>query len=410
MIQIRSSIVTAVVLTGTFACSDPSSPGSDPIDALPRQLTAAEQKLVAGNNTFAFGLLRQVNTAQATQNVFISPLSASMALGMAANGAGSTTWEAMRGTLGLGTASREEIGEGYKSLIALLRGLDESTDFRIANSIWYDKTFPFSQSFLTESESYFDAEVAGLDFDSPASLGTINGWVSDATEKKIPKIVESLDGDEVMNLINAIHFKGTWKDRFDKSKTTNAPFFAADGSSTNVPMMYQPGPIRVAQTENLTAVDLQYGNTAYSMTVVLPNEGVNINTVVAGMTQASWEQLTAAFSQRNAPLYFPRFKLTWEKKLNDDLTALGMGVAFDPTAANFSRMSPEIDVYISDVIQKTFIEVDEEGTEAAAVTSVGVVPTSAPQPVRVDRPFILVIRERLSGTILFMGKIMKLPA
>src|SRR5688572_22758888 len=177
MIQTRSWITTAALITGTIACSDPSSPGSDPIDALPRQLSAAEQKLVAGNNTFAFQLLRQVNTAQSAKNVFISPLSASMALGMAANGAASTTWESMRATLGLGTASREEIGEGYKSLIALLRGLDKSTDFRIANSIWYDKTFPFSQSFMTESKSFFDAEISGLDFDSPASLGTINGWV-----------------------------------------------------------------------------------------------------------------------------------------------------------------------------------------------------------------------------------------
>jgi serpin B len=405
----RSLMFAGIALTGLAGCTDPSSPDTDPIDALPRQLTAAEQKLIAGNNTYAFGLMRTVSKAQASGNVFISPLSASMALGMTANGAAGTTWEAMRGTLGLGTATREEIGEGYKSLIALLRGLDKSTDFRIANSIWHDVNFPFSQTFLTESESFFDAEVGALDFDNPASLATINGWVSDATAKRIPKIVESLEGDEVMYLINAIYFKGTWKDRFDKSKTTNAPFFAADGSSSNVPMMYHPGPVRVAQAENLTAVDMQYGNTAYSMTVLLPNVGVDINAVVDGLTQASWDQLTGSIHERQAPLYFPRFTLSWEKKLNDDLKAMGMGVAFEPTAADFSRISPK-DLFISEVVQKTFIEVDEEGTEAAAATSVGMVPTSAPQPVRVDRPFILVIRERLSGTILFMGKIMKLPA
>lgn len=402
--------VLALAASLISACSDPNGPGTaQPIDALPRQLSAAEQKLVAGNNTFAFDLIRQINRSKPGDNLFVSPLSASMALGMAANGAAGSTWEAMRATLGLGTASREEIGAGYQSLIALLRGLDKSTDFRIANSIWYEKEFPFEQSFLAESRTWFDAEVQGLDFDDDSSPGRINGWVSEATGKKIPEIVEDLSGDEVMYLINAIYFKGAWTKRFDKGATADAPFHSLDGSSTQVPMMYQSGRMRLAADADLDAVDLLYGNSAFAMTIVLPRPNTGVNDLLASLTQSRWETLQKSFAEREGVLYLPRFRLTWERLLNDDLTALGMGVAFSEIDANFSRMSPRA-LLISKVLQKTFVEVNEEGTEAAAATSVGMVPTSSPPTIRVDRPFILVIRERFSGTILFMGKITRLPA
>ena len=401
---------TCTVLLLLSACSDPSGPGkASTIDRLPRELSVAEQKLVAGNNGFAFDLIRQVNKSAPNSNVFVSPLSASMALGMTANGSAGSTWDAMRSTLGLGSASREEIGEGYKSLIALLRGLDNSTDFRIANSIWYEKTFPFEQAFLTEGKSFFDAEIRALDFGSPASVDAINGWVSDATVKKIPKIIDALSADEVMFLINAIYFKGSWRNRFDKSSTANAPFRAMDGTVSQVPMMYQSERQRVAHSSDFEAVDLLYGNSAFAMTIVLPHEGKNVNDVLASLTQSRWDEMEATFSEESRPLYLPKFRVTWEKTLNDDLAALGMGVAFDDREADFSRMSAR-KLFVSRVIQKTFVDVDEEGTEAAAVTGVGVSVTSAPAPIRIDRPFIFAIRERYSGTILFLGKIAKLPA
>jgi serpin B len=403
LIRQRNAVIW--LIAALAGCSDPNGPGSvSQIDELPRQLSVAEEKLVAGNNAFAFDLIRQVNAGQPDENVFVSPLSASMALGMAANGAAGSTWDAMRSTLGLGSATREEIGSGYGSLIKLLRGLDATTTFRIANSIWYEKSFPFEQSFLAESKSYFDAEVQGLDFGAAGSVTAINNWVSTATEKKIPKIVESLDGDEVMYLINAIYFKGAWKTQFDRSATTNAPFHAIDGTSAPVPLMFQSGLMRVATNTEFEAVDLLYGNSAFAMTVVLPREGLDVNTLLAQLTQSRWEELQDSFAERKAALYLPRFQMTWEKKLNDDLSALGMGVAFSDLQANFSRMSSK-PLFISTVVQKTFVDVNEEGTEAAAATSVGVQPTSAPPTIRVDRPFIFAIRERFSGTILFMGKI-----
>jgi serine protease inhibitor len=393
----------------TLACSDSSGPGADPIDALPRQLTAAEQKLVAGSNSFAFDLFREVNNGQKSKNVFISPLSASMALGMTANGAAGTTYDAMRSTLRLGSASKAEVNEGYKSLIALLRGLDNTTDFRIANSIWYEKTFPFNAAFLSESKSFFDAEVAGLDFTSPSALTTINSWVNESTASKIPAILDNIDPAEVMFLINAIYFKSAWQSKFDKAQTVNAPFFAHDGTQATVPLMNQTATFKIGAGPSYTAVDLPYGNSAFTMTVVLPNQGVDVNAVAASLNEASWNTLTQGFAVQKTMLSLPKFKLTWTSVLNPELRALGMGVAFD--LADFTPMSPRgKELIITKVIQKTFVDVNEEGTEAAAATSVGVGVTSAPPPIRVDRPFIFVIRERLSGTILFIGKVTKLPA
>ncbi len=234
----------------TLACSDPNGPGAQQIDALPRQLTSAEQKLVAGNNAFAFDFFREINNGQRNTNVFVSPLSASMALGMTANGAAGTTYDAMRNALRLGTTSKTEVNEGYKSLIALLRGLDNTTDFRIANSIWYEQTFPFNAPFLADSKSFFDATVSGLDFKNPSSLATINSWVSVSTEKKIPAILDNIDPAEVMFVINAIYFKGSWQTKFDKSQTADAPFMAYDGTRPMVPLMNQNASLRTASAQS----------------------------------------------------------------------------------------------------------------------------------------------------------------
>ena len=402
------TLAPAVLLA--LACGDPSGPAASArLDALPRDLTVAERNLISGSNAFAFDLLRELNTSQRSENVFISPLSASMALGMTLNGAEGETFDAMRNTLRFGTASREDVNASYRSLIDLLRGLDKSTDFRIANSIWYEKTFPFNASFISESQQFFDAKVTPLDFRDNASVATINAWVNEATGKKIPTIVDQISDSTVMYLIDAIYFKGSWHNRFDKSKTANAPFFAIDGSSAAVPMMTQTASLGVAHGSNYVAVDLPYGNSAYTMTVVLPDEGTDINAFAEGMTLEKWKAIDATLHVGETTLFLPRFSVEWKGLLNDALADLGMGIAF--TSADFSRMSPRgKELVIDKVLQKTFVDVNEEGTEAAAVTSVEIGVTSAPQPIRVDRPFVFAIRERLSGTILFVGKIVRLPA
>ena len=395
----------ALVVSG---CSEAIAPGA-PITSLPRALTGSESKIIAGSNDFAFDLFRTGNLAQHKANVFISPLSASMALGMTANGANGATYDEMRSALRLTGATREDVDGGYKSLIALLRGLDAGTTFTIANSIWYERTFPFNDSFLGESKQYFDAQVQALDFKDPSAVTTINTWVSAQTNNRIPKILDSIDPAEVMFLINAIYFKGIWQKQFDKSKTVDAPFHAADGTTPTVPMMSRGSGVQYTATPEYSAVDLPYGNSAFTMTVVMPNPGADIDAFAESFDQTKWNSLVTSLHASELDVFLPRFRMEWKRELNDDLQQLGMRLAF--FNADFTRMSPRgLDLFITRVLQKTFVDVDEEGTEAAAATMVGIGLTSLPAAFRADRPFLVVIRERFSGTILFIGKIAKLPA
>ncbi len=401
-------ILAGMALAGS-ACSEATAPGA-PITALPRVLTESESKIIAGSNDFAFDLFRTGNLAQHKANVFISPLSASMALGMTANGADGATYDEMRTTLRLNGATREDVGGGYKSLIALLKGLDPGTDFSIANSIWFEQTFPFNASFLDESKLYFDAQVQGLDFRSPAAVTTINSWVSAQTKDRIPKILDSIRQEEVMFLVNAIYFKGIWQKQFDKSKTVDAPFHAADGTTALVPMMDRDKGVQYTATPEYSAVDLPYGNSAFTMTVVLPNKpNADIDAFAESFDQPKWNSLVSSLHDSDLEVYSPRFRIEWSRMLNDDLNQLGMRLAF--TNADFTRMSPlGLQLVITQVLQKTFVDVDERGTEAAAATIVGIGLTSLPPLFRVDHPFLVVIREQFSETILFIGKIAKLPA
>ena len=395
----------AVALIGS-ACTEATAPGA-PIAELPRALTGSEGKIIAGSNDFAFDLFRTGNLAQHKANVFISPLSASMALGMTANGANGATYDEMRTALRLSGATREDVDGGYKSLIALLRGLDPGTDFKIANSIWYEQTFPFNASFLDESKGFFDAQVQALDFTNPSAVTTINSWVNAQTNGRIPKILDSIDSSEVMFLVNAIYFKGIWQIQFDKSKTVDALFHAADGTTATVPMMARGKGVQFTATPEYSAVDLPYGNSAFTMTVVLPRG--DIDAFAESFDQPKWNSLVSSLHDSDIEVFLPRFRMEWKRELNDDLQQLGMRLAF--YNADFTRMSPlGLNLVITRVLQKTFVDVDEEGTEAAAATMVGIGVTSAATSFLADHPFLVVIRERFSGTILFIGKIAKLPA
>jgi serine protease inhibitor len=407
------NLALAFVALSVIACRSATDvPQQQPeLKALPRALSASEIQVSSSANRFSFSLFRQVNSDQADKNVFISPISASMALGMTMNGAAGTTFEQMRSALALGDADQDAINGGYKGLIGLLGGLDQTTTFSLANSIWYRQEFPFEQTFLDAGKTWFDADVRGLDFSSPSALPTINGWVNDKTSGKIPTILDRIDGDQVMFLINAIYFKGSWRTRFDPSHTVTAPFHSVGGDQS-AKLMRREGTMRWLQTADFEAVDLPYGNGAYSMTVVLPATGKRVDDVAASLQPSAWKTWMGQFTDAEVELQLPRFKLEWERKLIPDLQVLGMRAAFIDGGADFSRMTtPGSQLYISLVKQKTYVDVNEEGTEAAAVTNVGVAVTSLPvrRPFIVDRPFIFVLRERLSGTILFVGKITRLP-
>lgn len=404
----RALLFAALIVAACDHGGGPTQP--QPLTGLPRALTAAERGVVTGSNAFAFGLLREVVQADTAASVFLSPLSASMALGMTMNGAVGPTLDGMRSALGFGNMPMADIDASFRSLIDLLRGLDGSVDFRLANSIWARQGFPFRQSFYDAARQYFDAETAELDFSSPGAAQTINNWVKDATAGKIPSIVDpAIPSDVVMYLINAVYFKGAWRDRFDAGQTRDGPFTRSNGTSATVKMMHRTGDIAYFATAGARGVVLPYGRDAYAMTVVLPEPGRTLKDLVATLDTATWNRWHDAARTTEVQLSMPRFTLTNDRFLNEPLAHLGMQRALTPTQADFTGMSPAGDrLYISKVRQKTFVDVNEEGTEAAAATSVEIGLTSAPVgPVvfTVDRPFLVAIRERFSGTILFIGAI-----
>jgi serine protease inhibitor len=394
----------AVVLT---ACSDPQSPGHPA-----PSLDAAEQQVSSSGNEFSFALFQQLAKREAGKNVFVSPLSASMSLGMAMNGAAGPTFDAMRTALRLGTGDMGQIDAGYRGLVDLLRGLDPTTTFQIANSIWYRNSVSFRQSFLDTTKKYFDAQVQGLNFaDATGSLATINAWVSANTGGKIPKILDEITPDEVMFLINAIYFKGTWQMKFDPALTTPDRFVAADGTIQTVPFMnrrehLKPMFLFGATQQQVSIVELPYGNGDFAMDIILPPPNASVDSTAAALTSSAWDALIASLKEVDYALAMPKFTLSYERTLTDDLSALGMGVAFTDQA-NFSGMSAA-GLKLEFVKQKTFVDVNEAGTEAGGSTVTGVVPVSLTE-VRINRPFIFVIRERQTGTIVFMGKLLRVP-
>jgi serpin B len=406
---------SVLVLAAVTACHPTASEPApvarvDARTALPRALTPAEQSVLDASNAFSFALWNRLTTAQLDTNIFVSPLSVSFVLGMAMNGANGTTFSEMASALQLGKTPVDSIDRGYRSLIALLTSLDPSTTMEIANSLWYRNGFPFNQSFLNDASTYFGAQVGGLNFDDvPAVLARVNGWASDNTHGRIPKVLDSVDPAAVMYLMNAIYFKGAWRERFD-SAATHVDVFHGVGGDQRVPLMHRDGLMSYAVTASYQAVDLAYGDSTFTMTILLPSAGNTVESVAASLTPTSWQTLVQSLHRAEVALDLPRVTLSWKRDLVGDMKSLGMHAAFD--AADFSRMSPRgRELVISRLQQNAFVKIDEQGTEAAAVTTGIAVVTSLPvrTPMRVDHPFIVVIRERLSGTILFIGKVVQIP-
>ena len=408
----RHSLPGFALLFVLASCS--GEPPTAPLTKLPRALTGSESGIIEADNRFAFSLFRETLAQEpADRNVFISPVSFAMALGMAWNGAGGATRDSMSRALELDGLTPEEVNAAYQSLITLLRALDPSVTFTIANSVWYRQTMTPAPTFLDAVRTAFDATVRPLDFASPDASAAINQWVSDQTRGRITEIVPSaIPGDVIAYLINAIYFKGAWTHRFDPAQTSTGAFRLRDGSTVSVPFMHGSEiPVRVAWSDpQVLVLDLPYSRGAWSMAIVLPAVGVSIDSVVASLTQQRWNGWMAALDSTALPVTLPRFTMRYElDSANAVLKALGMRIAFcdePPYVYDFNPMFPQAGACISRVKHKTFLEVNEEGTEAAAATSVGVGVTSVPQSFVVDRPFLLAIRERLSGTILFLGRIM----
>lgn len=401
MFKLIKYIFVLFTCIGFFQCTN------NPFTPDIRELTTAEKGLVEADNSFGLKLFKKVVFEEDTdKNIFISPLSVSMALGMTYNGANGSTEEAMRTTLELSYLTLEEINESYKSLIEYLVGLDPEVEFNIANSIWYRQEWTFEEDFLDRCETYFNALVRGLDFSDPNSRDIINNWVNENTNGKIEEIVEYIHPLTAMFLINAIYFKGTWTHEFDENLTHEDTFHLLDDSQVLCEMMQIEGNFQYFENSDFQVIDLPYSYECFSMTIFLPNPDKNIDSLISELNQENWNQWINSFSTHSVNLKFPKFTTEYEIKLNDVLSSLGMGIAFKQYQADFTKIYRGLEnLYISEVKHKTFVKVDEEGTEAAAATSVEMGITSVGPFMRVNRPFIFAIRENHSGTILFIGKI-----
>lgn len=400
--------VGCALLALLAACGSGTGPADGPpapLEVLPRALSAPEREAIRASNAFGLGLLREVVQHAPGQNVVLSPFSASAALGMAYAGAGGLTADSLRLALGWGPASRADVLSGYRELPALLAGLDPRVEVRSANALWVRAGFPVRPSYTTEMQQVFAAQVRSSDF-GPTTVAEMNAWASQATNGRITRVVETLPPELVAMLMNALYFKGAWRERFEVARTRAEPFTTAAGARPLVPMMHRTGDLAFTRLADAQVVQIPYGNGAWVMTLALPAAGT---TPLAWLAQLDAAQLAtglAALRTTEVDLAMPRFRLAPEFQLRDALTALGMGRAFMDGVADFSGIA-NAELFITHVKQDVFIDVNEEGTEAAAVTQVGIGVTSAPQRevVRLDRPFVFFIRERLSGTILFAGLI-----
>ena len=375
-------------------------------------LTSAEKSLLQSDNKFGLKLFQEVVKQEKDKNVFISPLSVSMALGMTYNGANGSTQEAMQKTMELSGLTLQEVNESYQHLIEILPGLDPNVQFQIANSIWYRHSMTFEEEFIQLNKTYFNALVSGLNFDDPNSADIINAWVDENTKGKITEIIKPpIDPSMVMYLINAIYFKGEWTYQFNKETTSEWPFLLLNNQTKSCQMMGQKSEYPYLENEDFQTVSLSYGKGDYSMIIFLPKLGKNIDSLIADLSQENLDSWLNGLESDSGKVCLPKFTLEYDLLVNDALKALGMGSAFDPEQADFTGMRREGGIFISEVKHKTYIEVNEEGTVAAGVTSVGMSlsmdPPSHIFEFLADRPFLFVIRENRSGTILFIGKIVE---
>ncbi len=391
-----------------YGCSKATSPYlNTPTSTAP--LSSTDKAVESANNSFSTTLFNQVSAQNNGKNFFISPLSVSMALAMTLNGASGQTYAQMQNTLGLTGMSNAEINQSYQNLIAMFKALDPNVTFDIANSIWYRNTFPVLDSFVTTNSTYFNAKVAALNFDSPTAVNTINGWVNSNTDGLIPGILSGpIPPSAVMYLINALYFHGTWEYKFPDAATKFETFYLAGGGTESDSMMTLNDTLNYYSDQNFTAVELPYGNGGYSMVVLLPTIAITSGNPIPPLSQSELNSIFAGFKPTDLNVTLPKFKLGYSIDLDSILAVMGMPDAFVPQEADFSRISPQSGLYVTSVLHKTYIDVNEAGTKAAAVTSIGIGMTIAmpiPPSFDADRPFIFLIKENHNNTIMFMGAV-----
>lgn len=373
-------------------------------------LSDAQHEMVNNNNSFAFSLY---NKTMGMNSRVVSPLSVTYLMSMLANGADGETQQQILATLGwagegIQQPSLQDINDYSRMLIEKTARLDKAVTVEIANYVAVNKEFKLNSKFQKSVERDYKAGVESLNFTSPSTLKRINDWCNDRTHGMIPSIINELDPDAVSYLMNAIYFNGTWKDKFSKEETKQEMFRGYTRDIQYVDMMHRHGEYFYADGDGYSAVSIPYGNGAFRMTVILPSEGSFLRDVMASMDGGKFQALQRSMEKCNVDLKIPRFTTEVDLPLNDIISALGAPLIFS-SQADFSQFARG-DFYVSKMFQKAKIEVSEEGTKAAAVTT-AIMMMSAVRPEKMrnvvfhaDSPFAYIISENSTGSIYFMGQ------
>lgn len=370
--------------------------------------TDTELNLPSAANRLGFDLFARLTSQRPGENIFLSPYSIHSALCMAYSGARGKTAQAMAGVMHLGSWQLPRLMDECRGLKKELASEDTLISLDIANSLWSRKGLALKTDFRNAVKKYFDGQAQELDFNSPEAKGIINGWVKEKTRGKIEKIIERIPPDAALYLINAVYFKGKWQTQFDKQLTREKEFFLPGGKPQRMPFMRQDGEYQYLRGESFQAARLPYGAGRFAMYLFLPDKRDGLEALLKQATPENWTGWLSGFHKTKGHIELPRFKAEYFQDLVPALEALGMGPAFR-ASADFSGLSDE-GLSISEVLHKTVVEVNEEGTVAAAVTSIGVrvtsiAPVQKPFEMVVDHPFLMAIVDQDTEAVLFLGAI-----
>lgn len=380
--------------------------------ARPAPAKAVDARLIDAGTRFSFDLFHALQAEKPAENLFISPASVQMVLSLTYNGARGETQQAMAKALSLNQMAVADVNRETGALRTVLANPDPKVELSIANAIWYKQGYKLNKEFAAISKEHYKADIEAADFGTPGAEKRINQWVDKATKGKIPRVIEDTSKDDRMYLVNAIYFKGQWQDPFDAHNTRNQPFKQLDGTARDVPMMIRGGHYRYLKGDNFQAAALPYGEGRLSLYLIVPNAGVPFDQFVSQLTAERWATWRGQFSSHEGSVSMPKVKLTYHADLKPAMRQLGMGIAFDPNAADFGSLFTGLQepLYIRMILHDTALEINEQGTEAAAVTVVGVKAGSAPPPrdrfsLVADHPYMIAICDDVTGAILFMGAI-----
>jgi serpin B len=405
---LKAVLVFSITIPLLFVQCSKNPQESLPTEPVKIDLTPVQVSLVGSGNSFAFDIFREVvGNAAASENIMISPLSISYALSMALNGAYGTTQDSMFKALRINDLTPEELNNSFKNLTKSLLTVDQRVLMAIANSVWIEQDFLVKQSFIDILTRYYNAESREFDIDDSTVPDKINAWIEDKTNGLIKDMIDKLDDNTVMLLINAIYFKGKWKLQFDKNETDQKPFYKPGGSSAEVPTMIQTADFKVYDGDGFILGEFPYGQGNFVMDIILPDAREGASALLPSVTDEAFTGWIGNLSVNKVDLYLPRFKYGYKKQLNDILTDMGMGIAFND-GADFTNIADYPPLIINRVLHQSFIETNEEGTEAAAVTTVEFGTTSYPPPnvqFNADHAFLYIIRETTTNTIIFMGRV-----